>query len=104
MNKQTFRLIPAAAAIATVMAFGGQAYAQTYTTTPPVVTKDAVDPGLKAGEAAMPKTTEARDQKMAGKVEKKSSKKQAKAGKKAARAGAQATNSTVVDTAGGSSK
>lgn len=103
MNKQTFRLIPAAAAIAAVMAFGGQAYAQTYTTTPPVVTKDAVDPGLKAGESAMPKSTEARDQKAAAKVDKKVMKKQTKVGKKAANAGAHASDGNPANNGGGDS-
>ncbi|MDO9405393.1 MAG: hypothetical protein Q7T87_15270 [Polaromonas sp.] len=65
MNKQSIRFIPAAA-IAIVMAVGGQAYAQT-TTSGPVVTKEAVDPANKAADKSMPKTMQERDERAAAK-------------------------------------
>ena len=87
MKKPSIRLIPAAATLAVVMAFGGQAFAQTSpTSSAPVPTKDALDPANKTAATSMPNSVEARDAKASAKMEKKQARKNTKAGKKAARA------------------
>ncbi|RYG11023.1 MAG: hypothetical protein EON92_11470 [Burkholderiales bacterium] len=87
MNAHPFRTLPAVAAIAAALAFGGHALAQTSpTSSAPVPTKDALDPANKTVEASTPKSAEARDGKVMTKAERKSAKRNTKAGKKAARA------------------
>ena len=66
MNKQSIRFAPAAAAVALLMAVGGQAYAQV-TTSPPNSTKELMDPANKAAAKQTPKSKEMRDANAAAK-------------------------------------
>ncbi|RYX96677.1 MAG: hypothetical protein EOO28_07175 [Comamonadaceae bacterium] len=87
MKNPSIRLIPAAAALAVAMTFGGAAFAQTSpNSTPPVSTKEAMDPLNKTVEKSAPKTAAERDMNASAKSEKKQMKKSNKAAKKAARA------------------
>ncbi|RYH19542.1 MAG: hypothetical protein EON54_27060 [Alcaligenaceae bacterium] len=66
MNKQSIRLIPAAAAVALTMAMAGTAFAQ-ITTSPPNDTKELMDPANKTMAKSNPTTKETRDQRAAAK-------------------------------------
>lgn len=82
----TIRLIPAAAALAVAMSFGGQAFAQASpTSSPPVPAKDAMNQVNQKAEKSTPTSVETRDAKAAAKLENKQEKKSSKVAKKAAR-------------------